>query len=105
MIGKTWGAMIRSFIVMRDNESRLTGVRVMVQLEIYHADTGEWPQSLEDALSVEDFTDPVSGKPFLYERTPNDPNGRPYELRIPWEDKLITHRVINRPRNPIFQDF
>lgn len=105
MIRKTWNAMIRSIILMRDNESIVHGVRVMLLLEIHHAETGKWPQAIEDVLSVEEFTDPISGEPFHYERTPSDPHGRPYELRIPWENSVTTRREINRPRSPIFQGF
>ncbi|TVQ32575.1 MAG: hypothetical protein EA376_05370 [Phycisphaeraceae bacterium] len=56
---------------------------VMLRLELFHARAGRWPDSLDEAMTPEQATDPVSGLAFRYERTPDDPHGRPYVLRAP----------------------
>ncbi len=82
-------------------DSLVAGLRLMLLLEIYHAETGDWPELVTSAVSIENATDPVSGDLFIYERTPLDEHGRPYELRIPWLDSGDPQAIVNRPREAL----
>ncbi len=62
----------------------LTGVRLMILLELSRADTGETPADLISAVAHADTIDPVSGEPYQYIPTSDDPHGRRYILRMPW---------------------
>ena len=81
-------------------DSALAGLRVMLLLEIEHAQTGAWPESIVEALGDAPI-DPVSGEPFLYELLTDDPAGRAYELRVPWVDADSPLSVINPPREAL----
>ncbi|TVQ32576.1 MAG: hypothetical protein EA376_05375 [Phycisphaeraceae bacterium] len=78
---------------------------VMLRLEAHHARTGEWPDSLLDAMSPDDATDPVTGLQFRYDRVFEDPHGRPYLLRAPdsypYTPQVEGWPVLNQPRPPI----
>lgn len=51
-------------------------MRILIEIRKYQMREGTWPQGLEDLpgeqLPVGQLVDPVSGKPFLYERTGDD---------------------------------
>lgn len=61
-------------------EPEKTVLRVMLRLEMYHARYGEWPAELVDAMAKEETIDPITGRPFVYERTLDDAE-RPYLVK------------------------
>ncbi|TVQ33381.1 MAG: hypothetical protein EA376_02485 [Phycisphaeraceae bacterium] len=61
-------------------ETDRIGTVLMLRLAAYHAAHGRWPETLADAAPEEEMIDPQSGKPFLYELTPNDRRGAPFRL-------------------------
>lgn len=81
--------------------------RVMLLLELHHAQHGAWPESLIDAMTARDATDPTTGDLFEYERLPEG-GDRPYELRLPAtapEYMLEHYRVLNPVREPLPDEF
>jgi len=69
-------------------ERDIRAIRLMLRLEAYHAETGEWPADLSARELAELNTCPLTGKPFEYALTPGDEHGRAYTLRAPeapWE--------------------
>jgi hypothetical protein len=62
----------------------------MLRLEMFHAETGRWPEALTDAMTEEQATDPVSGTLFEYRLTPDE--GRPYAMRFPEGAKYVSKR-------------
>lgn len=60
------------------------GVILLLRIEAYHARTGEWPRTLEDAAPAEEIIDPVTGRAFVYELVEDPaPGAWPFELRAP----------------------
>jgi hypothetical protein len=82
----TTPALDRAMSQGKTLDSTLRGHRLGLLLKRYQLQTGEWPERLEDAVSLEDSTDPISGEPFIYERLIDDESGRPFVIRIPWHD-------------------
>ena len=66
----------------RSNVQR-EGTRVLVALELFHAQNRRWPQSLDELVhdALPDLpVDPLHGGPFGYRLVDRDPFGRPYIL-------------------------
>lgn len=95
-----WGSLRHGFDALEWTETLRAGVRIMLRLEIFFEQTGAWPTSLTQAMSEEEASDPISGEPFEFDLTPNDPDARPYELRAPWSIPRAPalDSVINTPR-------
>ncbi len=55
------------------------GARIMLELEIFRADNGRYPDVLDDLPKAAPL-DPVSGGQFVYRTIDDDPSGRPYVL-------------------------
>lgn len=72
-------------------EAHAAAAQVMLRLEMFHAETGGWPQALTEAMTQEQATDPVSGSLFEYRLTPDE--ARPYAMRFP-EDATY----VSKPR-------
>lgn len=87
--------------ILLEAESQHASLAVMLKLEMHFNETGEWPESLVDIMPEEDALDPVSGEIFEYERTPNDPYGRAYVLRVPWMSDWGEWSVANPPPQPL----
>lgn len=79
-------------------DSTLQGHRLALLLKRHQLETGEWPDFLDDAVSLEDLTDPISGEPFIYERLIDDESGRPFVIQIPWHDPERTIDHIHTAR-------
>lgn len=76
----------RAFALADEHERDALGTRLMLAVELYHAEHGAWPASLNEALGGVGESavpvDPVGGKPFVYYvlREGADPDGRGYLL-------------------------
>jgi hypothetical protein len=73
-------------------EADLRGTRLMLAIELYKADKGEYPAALSDLTPVyapEVLPDPISGMPFVYRRLQpgEDASGRLYLLYSCGPDK------------------
>jgi len=80
------GRALRNNITL---ERDVLATRLMLRLEAIHAETGAWPDSLDAPELAELNTDPLTGHPFVYTLTPDDPHGRAYTLHAPhtpWEN-------------------
>lgn len=80
------GRALRNNIML---ERDVLATRLMLRLEAIHAETGAWPETLDAPELAELSTDPLTGHPFVYTLTPDDPHGRAYTLHAPhtpWEN-------------------
>lgn len=92
--------------VLRNNimfERDICATRIMLLLESIHAETGEWPATLDAPELAELNECSLTGKPFIYALTPDDPHGRAYTLQAPetiWDN--IGGEDYTKPR-PVFE--
>lgn len=63
-------------------KTQTRGAATALLVQAHFAEHGSWPETLADAMTSEELTDPVSGAPFDYARTP-DANGWPFTLDWP----------------------
>lgn len=70
-------------------ERDILATRLMLRLEATHAESGVWPETLDDHPELAELNEcPLTGQPFVYALTPDDPYGRAYTLHAPetpWE--------------------
>lgn len=53
--------------VLRETRMRSVGTRLLCRVELHHRKTGSYPETLR---AVGEEPDPLTGKPFVYKRTP-----------------------------------
>lgn len=93
----------RAFALADEHERDAFGTRLMLAVELYHAEHGAWPASLNEALAGVGESavpvDPVGGKPFAYYvlREGADPDGRGYLLYSTGKDGVDNDGKVPSP--------
>ena len=75
-VGMLLPAMGRFVRNVNETERDARATRIMLRLEAIYGETGEWPADLSAPELAELNEDPLTGEAFVYELTPDDPNGR-----------------------------
>jgi len=83
--------------------AQIAALRLMLRMEIQHAETGRWPERLEDHFQPWETLEPTTGLPYRYRRRAQGEQGPPYTLVLPegspdWWLRSGDRGVINPAR-------